>query len=195
MSLIEESKKMYRAILAEKPATNPMVLQMKEFILNHFGHAGTQAIREVDKERVPSHYKKNPAPGNELKRFQHPNVKAPLVAQATAQATPKPKPVSTEAVKTEAAPSEELKADSLGKSSASTKESLPLTSSAAAVVAGKSQGIDFVGLVDMSPKGIAALYPRSVIVEALKDRKVKYHSNGSDTQLAATLLQDVKKTD
>ena len=57
--LLEKATDLYREIIAAKPMTDAMVLQMRDFLVTHFGHEGTKAYRTADGEDIVFTYKGN----------------------------------------------------------------------------------------------------------------------------------------
>lgn len=73
MSLLDKSIELYLGVKAAKPMTDPMFMQIKDFIVNHFGHEGTRAIAAADEQQIVFTYKQ----GGEgyrrtMRAFEHP---------------------------------------------------------------------------------------------------------------------------
>lgn len=93
MSLLDKSIELYLGVKAAKPMTDPMFMQIKDFILNHFGHEGTRAIAVADEQQIVFTYKQG-GDGHRrtMRAFEHPlNVAkrtAPVAEQPVAEQPP-----------------------------------------------------------------------------------------------------------
>lgn len=193
MSLLKQSVELYRSILAEKKGTDAMPLQMKEFIVTHFGHEGTKGIKEVEGSTIVHTYKKQNG-GKELRRFQHP-LALPGIGTRTTRITPQAEATEEPAVtmvegqiEQPAAQGEPVPAQ-VGEPSDSNVNPPSKSEKPLGVVVEK---IDVNLIAEMSPKAIAKMYKRQTIVDALKEQGVQYNVKGSEVQLAAALLTFVK---
>jgi hypothetical protein len=217
MSLLLQTKLLYRSFRMERPATDAAVLQLRDFLVNQFGHEGTAAIREVD-ESTKMQQTEN-AGGKTLRRFVHP-LAAKRTPVARVQSQPAPLTVAPplevkETVVTQTVvgetglPSSETNgagirqedgtvipfdgaggAD-LGKSEPDTSENLlsPLVNPAAAA---DKLTIPLSEVADKKAKAVATEYGRERLIATLSEYAVDFKSSASDTQLAAALIQYAK---
>lgn len=82
MELIKAATILYEAISEQKPKTDTMYLEFQQFMVTHFNHAGTLAMREVDEKTAPA-YVAQPT-GIRMQAFKHPlNQAKPVQAAAT----------------------------------------------------------------------------------------------------------------
>lgn len=73
MSLLDKSIELYMGIKAAKPMNDPMYLQIRDFIVNHFGHEGTRALAVADEQPIVFTYKSNTtSTGRQMRAFEHP---------------------------------------------------------------------------------------------------------------------------
>lgn len=223
MSLLLQTKILYRSFRMERPATDAAVLQLRDFLTLHFGHEGTQAWQEVDGTTHTKQAADKPG-GKVLRRFQHP-LATPRPAATKKQATPLPVadaggPVdpnaddelsaqqNTAGVRLEDGTvvplgmepaADETSGDGgadAGKSPvevlSENRPSISPESNTGPVV--DSLLIDLGEVSDQKPKAAAATYGRERLVATLVNHNVEFNSNGSDTQLAAALIQYAKTT-
>lgn len=189
--LLTLTQNLYREFRRERSGTDAAVLQLREFLTNQFGHEGTRAYQEVD-ESTSTKQIENPT-ARHLKRFVHPLAAAkPQVA--VVQSTPLPVNLGA-GVRTKEGTVEPLPAvgaggaDDLGKPLI-LPESQPSKSGSPAVpVAGNFEPIELVELSELKPKTAGAKYDRNRLIETLRHYGVSFHENGSNTQLAAALIQ------
>lgn len=71
--LLEKATDFYRAVIAAKPMNDAMVLQMRDYLVTHFGHEGTKAFREAEGEDIVHTYKGNQqVPRRQFREYIHP---------------------------------------------------------------------------------------------------------------------------
>lgn len=192
--LLTLTQNLYREFRRERSGTDAAVLQLREFLTNQFGHEGTRAYQEVD-ESTSTKQIENPA-ARHLKRFVHPLAAAkPRVA--VVQSTPLLVNLGA-GVRTKEGTVGTLPAvgaggaDDLGKPLILPESQPSKLGSPAVPVAGNFEPIEPIELVELSelkPKTAGAKYERNRLIETLRHYGVSFHENGSNTQLAAALIQ------
>jgi len=191
MSLLTLTQNLYREFRRERSGTDAAVLQLREFMTNQFGHEGTRAYMEVD-ETTSTKQIENPK-ARHLKRFVHPLAAAKPQA-AVVQSTPLPVTLGA-GVRTKEGTVVPLPpvgaggADDLGKPLILPENQLSKSESPAVPVAGNFEPIDLVELSELKPKTAGTKYDRNRMIETLRHYGVSFHENGSNTQLAAALIQ------
>jgi len=214
-SLLSLTKNLYQVFRQERPATDAAVLQLREFLTNHFGHEGTRAYQQVDETTSTRQVENVSSGAKSLKRFVHPITAAasvnrrPIVVQSTPipvqTPTTDPTDPTTEndlnagagvrqedgtVVPLDVSPVGDGGADDLGKPLI-LPENQPSTFpySPGVPVAGNFDLIDLFEISEMKPKAGAGKYPRQRLIETLKHYGVNFQETGSNTQLAAALIQ------
>lgn len=202
MSLLTQTKALYESFRAERAATDAAVLQLREFLTNQFGHDGTKAWKEVDER---THTKQKQTPGEvRLRRFQHPLAARHVEPAQVKQGNPIPVTVVEERVVEERVvplteplilPDGAGGAETPGKSEVPdslTKENLPSTLQKRPAAVADKQVIDLSEVVDLKPKTAASKYTREQLIATLEKNAVPFKEDGSNTQLAATLIGHAK---
>lgn len=84
MDLLKKSIELYLGVKAAKPRTDPMYLQIRDYIRNHFAYLGTRALAAADELPIVYTYKGNPSGNQRMQAWQHPtNVNKRLPAAQT----------------------------------------------------------------------------------------------------------------
>lgn len=191
MSLLTLTQNLYREFRRERSGTDAAVLQLREFMTNQFGHEGTRAYQEIDE--TTSTRQIETSSSRHLKRFVHPlaAAKAPIaVVQSTPLTVPLGAGVRTkEGTVIPLPPVGAGGADDLGKPLILPENQLSKSESPAVPVAGNYEPIDLVELSELKPKTAGSKYDRNRLIETLRHYGVSFHENGSNTQLAAALIQ------
>lgn len=72
MTLLDKALELYKGVLEAKPKTDAMVLQLQQYIVNHWNHEGTVGMRAVEEGPLEYRYKSQPSNARPLRAFQHP---------------------------------------------------------------------------------------------------------------------------
>lgn len=75
MTLLDKASELYKMVLEAKPKNDPMVLQLQQYIVTHFGHEGTRAMADVEAGPLDYKYKSQSTGqggGPRMRAFQHP---------------------------------------------------------------------------------------------------------------------------
>ncbi len=72
MNLLEKCLELYKGVLEAKPRNDAMVLQLQQYIVNHFGHDGTRGMATIEEGPLEYKYKTPQSNARTLRAFEHP---------------------------------------------------------------------------------------------------------------------------
>lgn len=214
MTILETAVELYKKIMAAKPKHDPMYLNFQQFVTQHFGHAGTRAMADVDESKIVFEYKQH----NErrpLQAFRHPLNTAQKQEQPQIQilkSDPIRKNISTPDDSVILQPADESvlqpkfqksevltqKSESLGKSvDRSTSQKNPDVADDSVdqqqtASTDKTVAIDLDDFRTLRANAIGKKYGGEVIKDWLKANDIKLTGKESVTQLAGIMIQSVK---
>jgi hypothetical protein len=201
MTLLDTAAKLYRQILETKPKNDPMFLEFQQFMVTHFNHAGTVAMREIDAQPIEYKYKQqNVIGGRHFRAFVHPLNTAKMETMVTPQSTPTVIPVAGGATtKTKMPPvqqSDILAAKSQQRAEPAGKliDSSKNTGHQKNVVVDDAVGnlepvvVNLDTIKTMKAKAVGELYTADVLRQWLNDKQIETTGKESRTQLAALVI-------
>jgi hypothetical protein len=189
--LLEKAVDLYRAIIAAKPMTDPMVLQMRDFLVTHFGHEGTKAYRAADGEDIVFTYKGNQqVPRKQYREYVHPLARKaePIVSE---EVTPQTEPLTGKKAAKKAAAAQQMEAtiganfqqanlQNVGEPNA------PLNSPASQ--AGAAVEIDEGAVKDMKAKAVSQMYSLEHLRVWADQHGIQRDEKTSHVQLASLII-------
>lgn len=178
MTLLDTAAKLYRQILETKPKNDPMFLEFQQFVVTHFNHAGTLAMREIDAQPIEYKYKQqNVIGGRRFRAFAHPlntgKTKMPPVQQSDILAA-----------------KSQQRAEPAGKLIDPSKN----TGHQKNVVVDDAVGnlepvvVNLDTIKTMKAKAVGELYTADVLRQWLNDKQIETTGKESRTQLAALVI-------
>lgn len=201
MTLIERAGDFYAALLREKKVHDPAVLNFRTFMVQYFSQDGLRLANEIDRKRKEGNNeaKQALAPNadsgkKKFRRFDHPHkgmgqtafqgglgrIRGTLRQQiAEVPEDDQDQPVVQPIISLPSA--------------ATPVVSTTAVSAKPVVVGGELTKKELEKVAEMQPSTVAKNFDMKMVRQWMDDQGIKYKADGSDRQVAATLVNHLKR--